>query len=127
MRRLRARNVIVILAVLAAAAVAAALLATHSSDGANAVNTPSPHAIRTALIARLNAQHLSYRWVVCVPNGRTFRGRAVTRCNVNFGDPHIEAYCAIIDRNRLVTDHETPRFVCPPDLRGWTTSVVTGP
>jgi hypothetical protein len=70
---------------------------------------------------------LRYRWVVCVGTGRVFRSQDVVRCNVDFGDPHIEAYCSIIDRGRLVTNHETPSFTCPADRRGWTTTIVTGP
>ena len=114
-------------AVLAAGAIAAALLATRSSDGANTAVTASPAAVRSALITRLKAGHLRYRWVVCVGTGRVFRGQSVVRCNVNFGDPHIWAYCSIIDRGRLVTDHDTPSLQCPADLRGWTTTIVTGP
>jgi hypothetical protein len=114
-------------AVLAAAVMAAAVLATRSSDGASTVRTASPAAVRAALITRLKASHLAYRWVVCVRTGRVFRRQTVVRCNVNFGDPHIEAYCSIVDRGRLVTNHETPSFACPADLRGWTTTIITGP
>jgi hypothetical protein len=114
-------------AVLAAGAIAAAMLATRSSDGASTVRTTSPASVRAALITRLKASHLRYHWVVCVRAGRVFRGQAVVRCNVNFGDPHIEAYCSIIDRGRLVTNHETPDLTCPADLQGWTTTIITGP
>jgi len=114
-------------AVLAAAAIAAIVLATRNSDGASTVRTASPAAVRAALITRLETSHLTYRWVVCVRTGRVFRRQAVVRCNVNFGDPHIEAYCSIIHRDRLVTNHETPSFACPADLRGWATTIVTGP
>ena len=127
MKRLRRRGWIGAVAVIAAAAVVAALLATRSSDGASSVRPSSLRQVRSALISRLNAQHLTYRWVVCVPTGRVFRHQAVTRCNVNFGDPHIAAYCAVIERHRLVTNHETPGFACPPDLHGWGTTIVTGP
>jgi hypothetical protein len=113
--------------VLAAGAIPAALLATRSSDGASTVRTAPPAAVRAALITGLKASHLRYRWVVCIGTGRVFRTQGVVRCNVNFGDPHIEAYCSIIDRGRLVTNHETPSFTCPADLRGWTTTIVTGP
>ena len=123
----RRRQVFIGAVVLAACALAAALLATRSSDGASAVRTAPPAAVRAALITRLQASDLRYRWVVCVGTGRVFRSQGVVRCNVNFGDPHIEAYCSIIDRGRLVTNHETPSFTCPADLRGWTTSIVTGP
>jgi hypothetical protein len=121
----RRRRIVIGAAVLAVGAIAAALLATRSSDGANPATRPAM--VRAALIARLRASHLRYRWVVCLRTGRVFRDQGVVRCNVNFGDPHIEAYCSIIDRGRLVTDHETPSFACPADLRGWTTTIVTGP
>jgi hypothetical protein len=112
-------------AVLVAGAIAAAVLATRNSDGANTATRAE--VARVALISRLQASHLRYRWVVCIRTGRLFRHQGVVRCNVNFGDPHIEAYCSIIHRGRLVTDHETPSFTCPADLRGWTTTIVTGP
>ena len=40
-------------------------------------------------------------WVACVPTRARVRGLTAFRCNVNFGDPHVEAYCAVLDRNRL--------------------------
>ena len=123
----RRRKALIGAAVLAAAAITATVLATRSSDGASTVRTTSPATVRGALIKRLEASHLTYRWVACVRTGRVFRRQAVVRCNVNFGDPHIEAYCSIIDGGRLVTDHETPSFACPADLRGWATTIVTGP
>ena len=127
MTRRRRRQIFVGAAVLAVCAVAAALLATRSSDGASTVRAAQPAAVRAALITRLQQSHLRYSWVVCIRTGRVFRRHDVVRCNVNFGDPHIEAYCSIIDRDRLVTNHETPSFNCPADLRGWTTKTVTGP
>jgi len=123
----RRRQFVAAVAVLAAGAIVAALLATRNSDGASTARTTSPATVRAALITRLRTGHLRYRWVVCVPTGRLFRGQGVVRCNVDFGEPHIEAYCSIIDHGRLVTDHETPSFTCREDLRGWTTTVVTGP
>jgi hypothetical protein len=122
----RRRQALVGAAVLALCAVAAALLTTRSSDGASTVRTAQPEAVRAALVTRLQRSHLSYRWVVCIRTGRVFRSHGVVRCNVNFGDPHIEAYCSIIDRGRLVTNHETPSFPCLADRRGWTTRTVTG-
>jgi hypothetical protein len=113
--------------VLAACAITTAVLATRSSDGASTFRAASPRSVRAALITRLERSHLSYRWVVCIRTGRVFRSHGVIRCNVNFGDPHIEAYCSIFDRGSLVTDHETPSFTCPPDLRGWTAKIVTSP
>ena len=123
----RRRQFVAAVAVLAAGAIVAALLATRNSDGASTARTTSPATVRAALITRLKTAHLRYRWVVCVPAGRVFRNQGVVRCNVNFGDPHIEAYCSILDAGRLVTNHGTPLFSCPADLRGWTTKTVTGP
>ena len=123
----RRRKALIGAVVLTAAAITATVLATRSSDGASTVRTASPATVRGGLITRLAASHLTYRWVVCVRTGRVFRRQAVVRCNVNFGDPHIEAYCSIIDRGRLVTNHDTPSFACPADLRGWATTIVTGP
>ena len=95
-----------------------------SSSGGFAEATP--RVAKRLLAARLRAEYLTFRWVACVRTGRAYRGAPVVRCNVNFGDPHIEAYCSIIDRGRLVTNHETPSFQCPADRRGWTTTTVTG-
>ncbi|OLE37363.1 MAG: hypothetical protein AUG48_04635 [Actinobacteria bacterium 13_1_20CM_3_68_9] len=123
----RRRLALVATTVLAACALAAALLATRSSDGASVMRTTQPAAVRAALSTRLEQSHLNYRWVVCVRTGRIFRNHHVVRCNVNFGDPHIVAYCSIIDGGRLITNHETPSFSCPADLQGWSTKTVTGP
>jgi hypothetical protein len=123
----RRRKALIGATVLAAAAIAATVLAPSLLRVASTARTTSPAVVRAALITRLKASHLTYRWVVCVRTGRVFRRQAVVRCNVNFGDPHIEAYCSIVDRGRLVTNHETPSFACPADLRGWATTVITGP
>ena len=123
----RRRKALIGAAVLAAGAIAAALLATRNSDGASTARPASPASVRAALITRLKASHLNYHWVVCVRTGHVFRRQGVVRCNVNFGDPHIEAYCSIIDGGRLVTNHESQSLACPADLRGWTTTIITGP
>jgi hypothetical protein len=68
--------------------------------------------IRQALEARLLAKDLSVRWVVCVDEGYLYRGTPVFRCNVDFGDPHIEAYCAAILDGSLVTQVERPALRC---------------
>ena len=82
---------------------------------------PAPQdapAIERRLRERFDAQHLNYRYVVCVPNGRRFGGRAVVRCNVNFNAPHIEVYCAVLHDERLLTNHEDPAVPCPRDDAG---------
>jgi hypothetical protein len=76
----------------ACSSVAASLPAGHRAD------VP---AVRRALVARLHARHLTFRWVACVANGRSYRGQPIVRCNVNFGDPHIEIYCAAVVNGTL--------------------------
>ncbi len=66
--------------------------ASHAVTGTNVAST-----LRATLVARDLPPH----WVACVPTRARVRGLTAFRCNVNFGDPHVEAYCAILDRNRL--------------------------
>jgi hypothetical protein len=40
------------------------------------------------------------------------------RCNVNFGAPHIEVYCSILEGGRLVTNHEDRAIPCGHDDAG---------
>jgi hypothetical protein len=101
--------------VLAAALAAAGCGGSAGSDLAS----PTPQQARRLLTARLRAKELAFRWVACVRNGRTFRGAAIVRCNVDFGDPHIEAYCSVLDGRRLVTDHEDQAIPCDRDEAGW--------
>jgi hypothetical protein len=82
-------------------------------------------AVRSALVARLHAKGIGYRWVACLRNGRSFRGRQIVRCNVNFGDPHIEAYCGVLVRGRLQTNHENSAIPCRRDRAGWGISVTS--
>ena len=103
------------------------VVAVSRGGTTRSVVTPStPPTVKAAVISRLRTEDLHYRWVACVTTRRTFQGVRVVRCNVDFGEPHIVAYCAIIRGGRLVTNHETPGFACPADLRGWKTTIVTG-
>ena len=52
------------------------------------------------------------------------QGAAIVRCNVNFGDPHIEAYCSLLRNRQLVTDHDDPAIPCGHDGAGWTAPIV---
>ena len=83
---------------------AAAPLATTSSGTSPASRRP--------LLERLEARDLSVEWVVCVDEGASFGGETVYRCNVNFGDPHIEGYCALVEDGELVTHVERPELRC---------------
>jgi hypothetical protein len=79
---------------------------------------PQLRTVRQALVARLEQKQLDFRWVACVRNGRTYRDLPIVRCNVNFGDPHIEVYCAVLDHGRLVTNHENSAVPCRRDGGG---------
>ncbi len=78
---------------------------------------PIQAAART-LSLELRSEHLSVQDVACVRNGRAYQGHPVIRCNVNFGDPHVVAYCSVIVAGRLVTSHQDPSIPCEPDLVG---------
>lgn len=112
-------------AVLVAAAIVAFVLARQGTSTSFS-KAAAPAAVRAALISRLHAQGLNYRWVVCVHTGRSFRGSRVLRCNVDFGEPHIVAYCSTLEHGRFLTNYDTPSLTCPPDRRGWSVTVVTG-
>ena len=96
----------------AAAGFAAAFLLAGCGGSASKPGTPNTEAVKDALVARLQSKSLSYRWIVCVGAGRSFRGQPVVRCNVNFGEPHIVVYCAVLQFARLETNHELPAIPC---------------
>jgi hypothetical protein len=81
------------------------------------IRNPIQAADRT-LSLELRSQHLSVQDVVCIRNGRVYRGHPIIRCNVNFGDPHVVAYCSVILAGRLVTNQQDPAIPCRPDLAG---------
>jgi hypothetical protein len=108
------------------AALAGCVLVLAGGAAVAAPTSPPPlHAIRTALVQQLRAQHLSFRSVACIPNRRSWRGLAVVRCNVDFGDPHIVAYCAVLVRGRLVTNHRERSLPCRPDTVGDAPTIVS--
>ena len=71
-----------------------------------------PADVRSALEARLVGKKLSFEWVYCLRTRRSFEGRAIFRCNVNFGEPHIVIYCAVLDDGELLTNRERPAIRC---------------
>ena len=81
------------------------------------IRDPIQAADRT-LSLELRSEDLSVQDVACVRNGRAYQGHPVIRCNVNFGDPHVVAYCSVIVADRLVTSHQDPSIPCEPDLVG---------
>ena len=68
--------------------------------------------VEAALLGRLEGKLLSVEWVRCLASGYERESEPVFRCNVNFGDPHIEAYCALIRDGELVTNVEEPALRC---------------
>ena len=71
-----------------------------------------PADVRSALEARLVGKKLSFEWVYCLRTRRSFQGRTIFRCNVNFGEPHIVIYCAVLDGGELLTNREQPAIRC---------------
>jgi hypothetical protein len=87
-----------------------AALAIVAGCGASSQSTPAD--AKKAIEARLTGKRLSFEWVYCLQTTRSFEGRAIFRCNVNFGEPHIVIYCATLDSGKLVTNREQPAMRC---------------
>lgn len=89
---------------------------------------PSVQSVKKAFVAYLKRKELTYRWVACVRNGRRFRSQPIVRCNVNFGmDPHVEAYCAVVEDGRLTTNHDNGAIPCGHDDAGFQVPLETTP
>lgn len=73
---------------LPAALVALALAGCGS--GAPPFSADPAEALRRSLVGR----DLAVRWVACAPARERIRASAVYRCNVSFGDPHVQVFCA---------------------------------
>ena len=92
------------------AALVAAALVVLAGCGGRAKTTPAE--VKEALEARLVGKKLSFEWVYCLRTRRSFEERTIFRCNVNFGEPHIVIYCAVLDEGGLVTNRERPGIRC---------------
>ena len=80
----------------AAAGIVAAVIV---GCGASIAATTRP--VAAGLRDWLHDRALSTSWVVCSPSPVRLGGRTVFRCNVNFGDPHVEIYCAVVVGGRV--------------------------
>ena len=100
-----------------AAPVAAALIVI-AGCGSGSTARPSPSTVKAALETRLVGKKLSFEWVYCLRTRRSFESRTIFRCNVNFGEPHIVIYCAVLDDGELVTNLERPGIRCERTQRG---------
>ena len=99
-------------------ALAVALAIAAGCGGGTSPSAPAGGASATAagaeqaLAARLAGRYLSFRWVRCSDGGVRRDGAPVFRCNVNFGAPHIEAYCVMVRDGRAVTQVEDRALRC---------------
>jgi hypothetical protein len=99
----------------AAALMGALALLAGCGDGGSSTEV-TPGAVKEALEARLVDRKLSFEWVYCLRTKRSFEGRPIVRCNVNFGEPHIVIYCATLEGGGLVTNREQPELRCGRDV-----------
>jgi hypothetical protein len=105
---------------------AVAIVLSVAGGGASArLSTQSPARFQSMLKAQLTRLGLDYHWVVCIPSGRSFHGVRIVRCNVDFGEPHIEAYCSVLRGGQLLTSQQDPAIPCGHDNAGMSTPVVT--
>ena len=107
-----------------AVAALAFLAGCGGSSSSAAFAEATPPVAKQLLTARLRGEYLSFRWIACVRTGRAYRGAPVVRCNVNFGDPHIEAYCSVLKSGRLLTDHDDHAVPCRHDDAGPAATIV---
>lgn len=107
------------------AATAAVLLLAGCGGTTAGIEATTPTEAKKLMVDYLDSKHLSYRWVACLRSGRAFKGAAIVRCNVNFGDPHIEAYCIVLRNGELYTDHQNPAIPCQRDNQAPPATIVT--
>jgi hypothetical protein len=72
--------------------VAAGLVLSACSGERRPAATDVASALRRSLVER----DLSVRSVVCVRRRERVEDAPVHRCNVSFGDPHVQIYCAAL-------------------------------
>jgi hypothetical protein len=108
-----------------ALAAAGALAAGCGTATTFAYRAATPAQAKQLMIDYLDSKHLDWRWVACLETGRSFAGAPIVRCNVNFGDPHVEAYCIVLRWGELYTDHQDPAIPCHRDNRAPPATIVT--
>jgi len=108
------------------AGLAAAGCGGGSSRAAPKLAAAVPAVAKRLLERQLDASKLDYTWIACVNVGRTYRHVPITRCNVDFGvDPHVEAYCVLLENGKLATNHTDPNIPCRHDGAGWDRTTIT--
>jgi hypothetical protein len=113
------------IAVLAIPAAALAMLAGCGAGSTAHIREATPAVAKRLLTDRLRAKELRFHWVACIRTGRAYGGVPVVRCNVDFGDPHVEGYCAVLRDGQLVTDHEDRSIPCRHDDAGPPATIVS--
>jgi hypothetical protein len=69
--------------------------------GCGAAGAATTRPVAAGLREWLHARALFPSWIVCSPSPVRLEGRRVFRCNVDFGDPHIQVYCAVVVPERV--------------------------
>jgi hypothetical protein len=105
--------------------VATLVLLAGCGGGGSPYRATTPQDAKKLMIRYLDTKYLIYHWVACLHTGRSFKGAAIVRCNVNFGDPHIEAYCIVLKNGKLYSDHQDPAIPCQRDDRAPPATIVT--
>ena len=95
------------------------------ASGSAAAVTSNRTEIKRQLVTRLHEHALRPHQVTCLRSGRRYEGAAVVRCNVNYGDPHIEAICSVLRGDELLTNHDDASIPCESDTAGWRAPVQT--
>ncbi len=98
--------------VLPAGALALAAMIALAGCGSGSRSPAGAVTVEAALRERLAARDLAVRWVRCADSGVRSAGDAVFRCTVDYGDPHIQAYCAVLRGGALATQVEEPSLRC---------------
>ena len=104
---------------------AAVVLAGCGGGSSSTYRAVTPSQAKQLMIDYLDSKQLDWRWVACLHTGRSFAGAAIVRCNVNFGDPHIEAYCIVLREGKLYSDHQDPAVPCRRDNRAPPATIVS--
>lgn len=112
------------LGLLAAGVCVVLVLLLSASDSSGAVSS-NQREIKRQLVERLHAHSLRPHEVTCLRSGSKYEGVPVIRCNVNYGDPHIEAICSVLRGNVLLTNHDDAAIPCEHDDAGWRAPVQT--
>ena len=96
----------------------------RAASASRRITTASLPAMHRHMVSMLNRQKLHFHWVVCVRTDNRFHGVSVVRCNVDFGDPHIEAYCAVLRGGQLLSNFDHPAIPCRADSAGNTQTII---